>query len=1188
MAGLEGEPSAADEGAPVTPVRVLFVEDSSDDVELELAALRQGGLEIEQRTVETAADLRAALEDTWDIIICDYLMPELDGLDALRLAKELSADTPFILVSGTVGEDVAVDAMRAGAQDYVLKDNLTRLAVAVQRELHQTESRRSGRLSTKGLRLLADVGAALSSSLDPEVVLQRLPRLITGDFGQLCTIDLVDEAGAVVRAASAHIDPGTQDRLRQLETEHRLQAGAFARIARTLGLEHVVSVPLVAAERVTGTLNLARRRPYVPIELQIIEELSGRIAGALENARLFERAQKAVQLRDEFLSIASHELRTPVTALQLQVQGLQELAHKQPAGWTPDRLSARLERSTQSLARMNQLVESLLDVSRITTGHLVLNLEEVDLTAAVHEVVDQVRDEARRAGSELSVTAPGPIVGRWDRLRLEQVLANLLSNAMKYGAGQPIEIDLSGTGGPAILFKIVDHGIGIAAGDLERIFGRFERAVSMRHYGGLGLGLFLTRQIVEAHGGTVTAAATPGGGATFTVVLPREAKIVEAPAPALPALRGDLASPSERFAFLREVRDYAIFMLDTEGHVLTWNEGARTIKGYEAEEIVGQHYSRFYPPEDRAAGKPARLLRTAIADGRVEDQGWRIRKDGTKFWSDVIITAIHDHAGTHIGFVKVTRDLTERRAIEETLRRSEERLRLLVESVKDYAIFMLDPEGCVATWNQGARTIKGYTAEEILGKHFSTFYPAEDIAARRPERELEIATAEGRYEEEGWRLRKNGQRFWANVVISAIHDPVTGALRGFAKVTRDLTERRQGQELLRQSEERLRLLVESVKDYAIYMLDPEGRITTWNSGAAKIKGYRADEVLGKHFSMFYTPEEVAAGHPDRELQLAIANGSYEEEGWRVRKDGERLWANVVITAINDPVTGKLRGFAKITRDLTERRRIEHLARTAAEEAVVERARTLEAQRALRDRDDFISVAAHELRTPLTALQLKVQGTAQALKRAAARPEGAVPLAKLAERLVGAIRQIDRLTELVERLLDVSRIVRGKLAVKAEETDLSALVRQVVEDFREPALQEGSVLRFSGPPDIVGIWDRALLEQVVINLLSNAIKYGNGKPIEVALAENEAGVQLTVVDQGIGIAQADLVRIFERFERAVPLENYGGLGLGLYVTRNIIEAHHGTIQVTSTAGKGSTFLITLPREQAASVSNVTSR
>jgi PAS domain S-box-containing protein len=246
--------------------------------------------------------------------------------------------------------------------------------------------------------------------------------------------------------------------------------------------------------------------------------------------------------------------------------------------------------------------------------------------------------------------------------------------------------------------------------------------------------------------------------------------------------------PAELFRLLvDQISEYAIFMLDTSGHVLTWNAGAERIKGYRAEEIVGQHFSKFYRPED--AWKCAAELDIASRLGRVEDEGHRVRKDGSLFWANVVITCLHGEHGEVVGFAKVTRDLTERKRSEEALRQSDERFRLLVENVKDYAIFMLDPTGHVATWNVGAERIKGYRAEEIIGQHFSRFYPDDEVRSGKCEYELEVATREGRFEDEGYRVRKDGSRFWANVVITALFG-TKGELVGFAKVTRDLTERR--------------------------------------------------------------------------------------------------------------------------------------------------------------------------------------------------------------------------------------------------------------------------------------------------------------------------------------------------------------------------------------------------------------
>ncbi len=250
------------------------------------------------------------------------------------------------------------------------------------------------------------------------------------------------------------------------------------------------------------------------------------------------------------------------------------------------------------------------------------------------------------------------------------------------------------------------------------------------------------------------------------------------------------------------------------------------------------------------------------------------------------------------------------------LMNEEQRFRLLIDAVVDYAIYMTDPSGIITSWNSGARRFKGYAESEILGQHFSRFYTDQDRAAGLPQRALDTAVQEGRFEGEGWRVRKDGTLFWSHVVIDPIIDSQSGTLLGFAKITRDLTDRKMAEETLKQSEQQFRLLVQSVTDYAIYMLDPQGQVTNWNLGAQRIKGYLPAEAIGQHFSMFYTPEDRDTGEPQRALSIAASEGRFEKKGWRMRKDGTRFMAHVVIDAIRSD-TGTLLGFAKITRDITD-------------------------------------------------------------------------------------------------------------------------------------------------------------------------------------------------------------------------------------------------------------------------------
>ena len=248
----------------------------------------------------------------------------------------------------------------------------------------------------------------------------------------------------------------------------------------------------------------------------------------------------------------------------------------------------------------------------------------------------------------------------------------------------------------------------------------------------------------------------------------------------------------------------------------------------------------------------------------------------------------------------------------------QQRFQLLINSITDYAIYMLDRDGRVTTWNPGAEQFKGYIAAEIIGQNFSTFFTPEDREAGLPQKALATALAEGRFEAEGWRVRKDGSRFYVNAVLDPIYDP-DGHHVGFAKITRDITAKREQERALFESEQRFRMLVQGVRDYAIYMLDTDGRITNWNAGAEAIKGYTADEIIGEHFSRFYTPEDLERGEPQFALETALREGKYSREAWRVRKDGSLFWASIVLDPIFDE-TGQHVGFAKITRDITDQKK----------------------------------------------------------------------------------------------------------------------------------------------------------------------------------------------------------------------------------------------------------------------------
>jgi len=483
-----------------------------------------------------------------------------------------------------------------------------------------------------------------------------------------------------------------------------------------------------------------------------------------------------------------------------------------------------------------------------------------------------------------------------------------------------------------------------------------------------------------------------------------------------------------------------------------------------------------------------------------------------------------------------------------------------VESVQDYAIFALDPTGHILSWNAGAKRLKGYTREEILGRHFSTFYQPEDLAAGKPAWELEVAAREGRLEDEGWRVRKDGTLFWANVVITALRD-ASGALVGFAKVTRDLTDRRRAEEALRQSEERFRLLVHSVKDYAIFMLDPDGYVNSWNEGAERIKQYTEREIVGRHFSLFYPPED--RDKPPRLLKEAEREGRVEDEGWRVRKDGERFWADVVITALRD-ARGELVGFAKVTRDLTDRRAAELRALEAVRRAA-------EAEAANLAKSQFLAAMSHELRTPLNA----IGGYVDLLEMGIGGPVTEVQHGYLAK-----IQRSQRhLLSIINDLLNFSRIEAGQIVYERAPVPLRHCVEVIVSMLEQQAADRGIELTLGSCPEgLAALGDGAKIDQIVLNLCSNALKFTSaGGRIGVVCESRGDRVAVLVSDTGVGIPPDQTERIFEPFVQlgralTAPQE---GTGLGLAISRDLARGMGGDLTVSSEVGKGSTFTLTLP-------------
>ena len=486
---------------------------------------------------------------------------------------------------------------------------------------------------------------------------------------------------------------------------------------------------------------------------------------------------------------------------------------------------------------------------------------------------------------------------------------------------------------------------------------------------------------------------------------------------------------------------------------------------------------------------------------------------------------------------------------EATSRPGDEVFRRLVESVRDYAIFMLRPDGRIASWNSGAELIKQYTAAEAVGRHFSMFYEPAAVAAGWPEEELRRSLAQGRFEDEGWRVRKDGTRFWANVVISPLFDGA-GELLGYSKVTRDLTERRRHEEQLRESEERLRLIVDGVKDHAMFLLDARGLVMSWNPAAQKLLGYPPEAMIGQDAAILYPREEQAAGRPQGEMSAVEHAGAVHSEGWKVKADGTRFWAEVSISAIRDGA-GRPAGFVHILRDLTEQRRIEELE--------------AEGRRVL----EFIAMLSHELRNPLAPIKSAV--------RLLKMPEGQKQSARYAD-MIG--RQVTHLTRLVDDLLDVSRITTGKIELERASVEVNSLVRLAADSMRSILAAHEHTLDLQLAPEPVFVdGDSVRLTQVVVNLLGNAAKYTprQGR-IRLEVSRDSSVARLEVSDNGIGMSKSLLRRAFDPFvqgERTVDRAQ-GGLGIGLTLVKRIVDLHGGSVVASSGgAGTGTRFTVTLP-------------
>jgi PAS domain S-box-containing protein len=617
---------------------------------------------------------------------------------------------------------------------------------------------------------------------------------------------------------------------------------------------------------------------------------------------------------------------------------------------------------------------------------------------------------------------------------------------------------------------------------------------------------------------------------------------------------------------LLESLSEAVFLLDKDGFIKYSNNAASTITGYATDELLNAPLSILYfGDEDRM--RTEYELGVTQKKGKFVSEGWKRKKDGSKLWAALSYSIAKGENGEIEGYSCLLQDLSARKKTELNLRESEERFRMLVEGIKDYSIFMLDPNGYVVTWNEGAKRMKGYYGSEIIGKHFSVFYAADDLKANKAEMELKTAIDNGKYEEEGWRVRKNGSMFWANIVLTALFND-QNKLIGFSKITRDLTDRRENEEVLRQSEERYRLLVEQVTDYGIFMLDEKGRIVSWNEGARRMKGYNANEIIGKYFSIFYPEEDIINGKPGYELQVAMAEGKYEEEGWRLRKDGSRFWANVVITAVYN-AAGTLVGFSKVTRDLSERKASEKALRDsydryrnlADELKITNRELTL----ANEELEQFTSIVSHDLQEPVRTIKSFLQLIEMKWgERIPAEPKLYIEKATNA---------IDRMKELIRNLLHYSQLTKEEII--REDVNVSDIFNEALQNVRTSIEASNAEIIIENQVGTIR-GDRVQLVQLMQNLVSNALKFTSTDTprIKIRCTRENGEVKFSVSDNGIGIAEGDLNKVFEIFRRLHTKKEYPGTGIGLAICKKIVDRHGGRIWPESKPGRGTTFYFTL--------------
>jgi PAS domain S-box-containing protein len=596
----------------------------------------------------------------------------------------------------------------------------------------------------------------------------------------------------------------------------------------------------------------------------------------------------------------------------------------------------------------------------------------------------------------------------------------------------------------------------------------------------------------------------------------------------------------------------AVIFAGPDGVIQLWNSGAEEIFGFSAEDAIGKSLDLIVPENLREAHWKG--FHRAIGDARTKYQRVALtvpanHKQKKTLYIDLTFNIVKNAHGKVIGAQASARDVTERYLSERALR----------EGALELGFLSLDLDWKITYANSEAERIFGRAG--LVGRSLWDEYP--DLIGTALYEKSYLAMADQMpVHFEGYFQAVNA---WLEV--HAYPSPA-----GLVLYLRNINRAKYVEEELAKTEQMLNLLVSQARDYAIVMYDLNGAVRSWNSGAERLYLYSKEEAIGKHFSVFAARDSRLSEWPSLPFRKAIERGSFEEESWRLRKDGTRFLADIAITALRDS-RGNLQGFSTVTRDITERRNVE-----------IERERLLEESRqAVTSRDEFLSIASHEIKTPLTALSLQLQLLRRIVnEQAAAEP---TTVSASFQRMVEACgRQSGRLTQLLDALLDVTRVRLGRLKLDLQNTNLSELAQEAVDRFAAEAGKRSSIIRTELAQSAIGQWDPNRIQEIANNLISNAIKYGNGKPILVSTeVDVPTGLaRLIVHDHGIGIPADMLEKVFSRFERAETGAGIKGVGLGLYVVRNLVEAHGGKVSVKSELGKGSTFTVELPlRAQSAS-------